>query len=128
MLGPVLPVRPQFIYKKPPTLRDRKAPGVVNPPPIQSENRLFSFLSGFYACRRCTACRHSKVNNKKSKEFFATVTIRNYSIQQLIMYNTVGVVYVLECDCGLQYKGRTSRPLHVRLGEHVNNIQKRVKD
>lgn len=31
---------------------------------------------------------------------------------------------MLECECGLQYLGRTSRPLHVRIGEHVNNIKK----
>lgn len=31
---------------------------------------------------------------------------------------------MLECNCGLQYIGRTSRPLHVRIGEHVNTIKK----
>lgn len=56
-----------------------------------------------------------------------SVTNKDYSIQQLITCNTVGVVYMLECDCGLQYIGRTSRPLHVRIGEHVNNIKKDLK-
>lgn len=127
MLGPLLPPRPLFIYKKAPSLRDRLAPGVVDPP-IQSENRLFSFLSGFYACGRCTACRHSKCNNKKNvKVFRATSTGKEYKIDQLITFTTVGVVYMLQCECGLQNIGRTSRPLHVRLGEHVNNIKKGLK-
>lgn len=117
MLGPVLPERPQFICRKAPPLHDRLAPGVINPP-VQSENRLFLFLSGFYACGHCTACRHSNV--KKQKEYVAAVTDRKYPIKQLITCSTVGIVYMLECDCGWQYIGRTSRPLHVRLGEHVN--------
>lgn len=29
-----------------------------------------------------------------------------------------------ECNCGLQYLGRASRPLHVHIGKHVNNIKK----
>lgn len=36
----------------------------------------------------------------------------------------MGVVYMLEYECGVQYVGRTSRPLHVRIGEHVNNIKR----
>lgn len=57
----------------------------------------------------------------------ATSTNKEYKIGQLITCTTVGVVYMLECECGLQYIGRTSRPLHVRLGEHVNNIKKGLK-
>lgn len=38
LLGPVLPSRPKLIYRKAPFLRDRVAPGVVNPPFI-ADNR-----------------------------------------------------------------------------------------
>lgn len=31
---------------------------------------------------------------------------------------------MLQCPCGLQYVGRTKRPLQVRLNEHINNIRK----
>lgn len=61
---------------------------------------------------------------KKRKDFIASATNRKYEIKQLITCNTEGVVYMMECGCGLQYVGRTSRPLHVRIGEHVNNIKK----
>ena len=30
---------------------------------------------------------------------------------------------MLKCPCGLQYVGRTKRPLQVRLNEHINNIR-----
>lgn len=71
-----------------------------------------------------TACKHSKTNIKKRKEFRAQATNRQYIIQDLITCSTVGIVYMLECECGLQYVGRTSRPLHVCLGEHLNSIKK----
>lgn len=45
-LGPVLAARPQFIYRRAPTLRDVIAPDVVDPL-IVKESRFFSFLSGF---------------------------------------------------------------------------------
>lgn len=37
--------------------------------------------------------------------------------------STKGVVYLLQCPCGLQYIGRTKRPMQVRLGEHITNIK-----
>lgn len=39
VLGPVLPEHPQFIYRKAPSLRDKLAPGVIDPP-VHFENRL----------------------------------------------------------------------------------------
>ena len=123
VLGPVLPARPQFIYKIAPSLRDRLAPSVLNPP-IPRENKLFTFLGGFYACGRCVSCKHSKTNVKKRKKFLSFATSREYEIKQLITCDTVGVVYMLQCGCGLQYVGRTSRSLHMRVDEHVRNIKK----
>ena len=34
------------------------------------------------------------------------------------------MTYVIECPCKLQYVGRTTRPLKVRIREHVKNIRK----
>lgn len=41
----------------------------------------------------------------------------------LLTCSTLGVVYLLQCPCGLQYIGRTKRPLQVRLNEHITNIK-----
>lgn len=34
------------------------------------------------------------------------------------------ITYLLESGCGLQYVGRTTRRLRIRLREHINNIKK----
>lgn len=125
-LGPVLPDRPLFIYKRAPSLRDRLAPGVIDPP-VYPVNRMLGFLNGFYACGHCPACKQARNNVKKRKEFVAFATGKNYKIKDLITCNTAGVVYMLQCECGYQYVGRTSRPLHVRVGEHVNNIKRGLR-
>lgn len=40
---------------------------------------------------------------------------------------TTHVTYLLSCPCGLQYVGRTTRALGVRLCEHGNRIKKGFK-
>lgn len=122
----MLPPCPRFIYRRPPTLRDMLALSVVDPPVIK-ESRIFSFMSGFYACGKYPACRQCKHNLKKRKEFIASATNKKYQIKNLITCDTVGVVYMLQCDCRLQYVGRTSRPMGVRIAEHVNNIKRGLK-
>ena len=126
VLGPALPDRPQFIYRKAPSLRDSLAPGVIDPP-VVAQLKLFDFLSGFYACGRCATCKHVKQHIKKRKSFCSNVTQLEYPIKQLITCDTIGVVYMLECECGLQYVGRTSRALHVRVGEHISNIKRGIR-
>lgn len=90
----------------------------------KKENRIFNFLTGFYACGRCPACKQCRWNLKRRKDFTASVTNKNYQIKHFITCNTVGVIYMLECDCRHQYIGRTSRPMGVRIAEHVNNIKR----
>lgn len=46
----------------------------------------------------------------------------NHEVNNFICCNTEEAVYALECSCGLQYIGRTKRPLRVRIKEHVQNI------
>lgn len=99
VLRAVLPPRPLFIYKRAPTLWDVIAPGVIDPP-VFKENRIFSFLTGFFACGRCQAYKQCKFNNKKQKEFTSFSTKKSYTIRNLITCGTVGVVYMLECNCG----------------------------
>lgn len=45
-------------------------------------------------------------------------------IKEFICCNTEGPVYMLEYSCGLQYVGRTRRPLRIRIKEHVQTIIK----
>ena len=94
---------------------------VINPPKKQ-----FTFFTGkgFFPCKRCYACMHTKRPNKKVSTFKSNSNYTEYEIRDFIGCNTEGAVYVLECSCGLQYIGRTKRLLRIRIKEHVKNIEK----
>lgn len=49
--------------------------------------------------------------------------MQEHEIESFITCATEGLVYLLQCPCGLQYVGRTKRPLSVRLNEHITNIK-----
>ena len=119
-LKEILPERPKFIYKRAPTLRDQLVKSVVDPPKKQ-----FTFFTGkgFYPCKRCYACTHTKKPNQKVLSFKSNSNGIEYEINEFIGCNTEGAVYALECSCGLQYIGRTKRLLRIRIKEHVVNIQ-----
>lgn len=80
-------------------------------------------MKGFYRCHKCLACRVSKKQPKKRSSFYSRKGIE-YDIRELITCNTTHVIYVIECLCRLQYVGRTTRPLCVRIREHITNIRK----
>lgn len=115
----ILPKDTKFIYKRAPTIRDLVVKNVVDPP-----KKMFSFFTGkgFFLCKRCFACLRTKRPNKRVFQFTSTSTGESHDIKDFICCNTEGAVYVLECSCGLQYVGRTKRPLRVRIKEHVKNI------
>ena len=82
-----------------------------------------SGLTGYYQCRRCQVCSLNRCRARRTTDFASTVTSKSHTIEPFITCSTEGVVYILECPCGLQYVGRTKRPLQVRLNEHINNIR-----
>lgn len=118
-LGTILPEKSRFTYRRAPTLRDRIAKDVLDPP---SQNKCSFFDGkGFYPCKTCYICRHTKETKKKKINFKSTVTSREYEI--FISCRTEGVVYLLECPCQIQYVGRFKRELWKRLREHTQNIK-----
>lgn len=121
-LGAILPEKPRFTYRRAPTLRDRLARNVLDPPTKKN----FSFFEGkgYYPCKKCYTCRHTKESKKKKLSFTSTVTTKEHPIEDFISCRTGGVVYLLECPCWIQYIGRTKRELWRRLREHVQNIKK----
>lgn len=80
-------------------------------------------MKGFYRCQKCLPCQVSKKQPKKRSSFHSRRGMK-YDIRKLITCNTTHVTYVIECPCRLQYVGRTTRPLCVRIREHINNIKK----
>lgn len=71
------------------------------------------------------ACQ-AKTKIKMKKNYVSNSTGKEYPIHDFITCGSMGVIYVLECGCGLQYLGRTSRTLHIRVEKHLRNIKKGV--
>lgn len=120
-LGELLPKGPRFIYRRAPNIRNRLVHNVVNP---LRKTDLFPELKGFFRCRKCLPCRESRPQEKRKNSFISTSTGKEYKINQLITCTSTHVTYVIECPCRYQYVGRTTRPLWVRIREHINNIKK----
>lgn len=96
------------------------APNILDPP--SKKIGFFENLTGFYQCRKCRVCSLSGCTYRRTHRFVSTSTSVEFEIKQFITCSTERVVYLLQCPCGLQYVGRTKRPLSVMLNEHVTNI------
>lgn len=123
-LSKILPLKPTFIYRRAKRIRDQIVKNVPDPP-----KRISTFLDqkGFYRCGRCKPCRLTNKAERKITGFKSNATKQIYKVDKLITCCSTHVTYVLECSCGLQYVGRTTRALSVRIGEHVRNIEKEYK-
>lgn len=110
-LSTILPPRPQFIYKKAPSYEDLVVKKVLDPP---TKPQSFWDRNGFFACRRCKACREVSRPIRGLDNFTASNN-QQFDIKQFITCNTTFVVYVLRCPCGLFYVGRTKRMLRVQI-------------
>lgn len=121
----VLPIKPKFIYRKAQSFGDLIVKRVVDPP-----SRIPSFWNqnGFFACRKCRACKEVSRPMRGVERFSSTSNNKEFRIKQFITCNTTHVVYALRCPCGLLYIGRTKRLLRVRIAKHVHNISIGFKD
>lgn len=79
---------------------------------------------GWFLCRKCQVCAINGCRHTNSREFIAISSSRVFKIKPFISCSTTGVVYLLQCPCGLHYVGRTKQALQVRPNEHINNIRK----
>ena len=111
---------PRIVFKRPPNLRDMLV-RTDNPPyPPPTSSRLFSPLpSGNYKCGKCAQCHFTK----KSHTFTHPQSGKSIPIKGVICCSTPGVIYMLRCQCGLCYIGKTSRPLKTRISEHRSAIR-----
>lgn len=127
VLGPTLPEKPVFIYKKAPNLATRLVHNVVDPPVTQKNSQV-----GFYSCGKCIVCKTLNWNTDGRgcsstapvKQFSSTVTKMSYKMRDFATCVSEGVNYLLECPCHLQYVGRTKRSFKTRIAEHIRNIKR----
>lgn len=115
VLKTILPIRPQVVYRGVPSLKDRLAPNSLNPP--TNKPQFFGEFTDYYQCRRCQVCSVNGCRTRRTS-FVSSVTSKEHKIEPC---SSEGVVYLLQCSCGLQYVGRTKHPLQVCPNEHINN-------
>uniref|UniRef100_A0A8C5MIH2 Reverse transcriptase domain-containing protein n=1 Tax=Leptobrachium leishanense TaxID=445787 RepID=A0A8C5MIH2_9ANUR len=82
----------------------------------------FGIQAVFYGCGQCIACRKTSNKKRTIREFASSRTDSIYKIQQLITRHSKNVIYLFKCPCGKNYVGQTSRPLYIRINEHLCNI------
>ena len=119
-LNKILPAKPKFIYRRARRIRDTLVKNVPDPP---KKMTTFFDQKGFYRCGKCKPCRITK-GPRKVSHFTSHANKKEFKIDKLITCSSTHVTYVLECECGIQYVGRTTRKLSVRMGEHIRNIKK----
>lgn len=104
IFNPVLPDKPQVVYRGAPSLRHTVTPNILNPPSIKTS--FFQNLTGFFQCKRCPVCSISGCLHRTQR---STSTTTEFEIKPFITCSTEEVVYLLQCPFGLQYVGRTKR-------------------
>lgn len=61
----------------------------------------------------------------KATSFSSTTSGESFEIKQYLTCCTSFVIYLIQCQCGKEYVGRTTQKLHDRLIQHRANIKKR---
>lgn len=64
-----------------------------------------------------------KLNLTKQIMFYSSA-IKNYLVKEFINWDICSVVYLMECNCRLQYVSCRGQQLKVRIGKHICNIEK----
>lgn len=85
------------------------------------EKKTFLDTTGFYRCGRCKLCITTADKTRKT-DLPKGSNGKEYEIEKFVSCHTRYVVYLLMCQCGLVYVGRTTRCLYKRIDEHVTNI------
>ncbi|OCT65828.1 hypothetical protein XELAEV_18042078mg [Xenopus laevis] len=108
---------PLITYRRSKNLHDRLTHSHYNNP--TKLTWLTNSTKGCHRCGNCLACPYVQ----KSTIFSGRRDINEYIIQQFINCKTMGVIYVMECICGIRYIGKTKREFRRRILEHVGDIR-----
>ncbi|OCT85087.1 hypothetical protein XELAEV_18023251mg [Xenopus laevis] len=52
------------------------------------------------------------------------VHFKTFKIDFYANYGTKNVIYLISCQCGLQYIGKTIRPIRKRISEHLSCVSR----
>lgn len=126
VLKDLLPDKPQVVFKGASSLGNKIAPSIQDPP--REHRHFFQNLTGYYQCKKCQVCSLDSCRDRKISGFVSTSTSCSFQVKPFITCSSEGVVYLIQCPCGLKYVGRTKRALQVRLNEHIGNIRRGFKN
>ncbi|XP_075429848.1 uncharacterized protein LOC142467837 [Ascaphus truei] len=124
ILGPLVKTKPKVVFKWAQNLKGLLAPSQV-PSLTNVPNTIRSSLGivGNYKCGKCKACNFVTVN----KQVMSSVTKKIYKVRNCINCLSTHIVYVLQCQCGLQYIDKTKGVFKLRMMEHIRNIKNILK-
>ncbi|OCT99760.1 hypothetical protein XELAEV_18005541mg [Xenopus laevis] len=114
-----LPSQPNFAFKRGPCLGSILSPSLFSESESSGPTHWLT-VKGCYRCgvSRCGTCRYMK----PSKTFSGRLNRRIYNINFYANCGTCNIVYLITCYCGLQYVGKTIRPLRKRVSEHLGSV------
>ncbi|OCT94589.1 hypothetical protein XELAEV_18012269mg [Xenopus laevis] len=75
---------------------------------------------GSYRCgvTRCGTCHYMR----PSKHFKGRSNQRTYNINFYANWGTSNIIYLITCECGLQYVGKTTRPFRKHFSKHLSCV------
>ncbi|XP_075448371.1 calcium uptake protein 2, mitochondrial isoform X1 [Ascaphus truei] len=118
VIGHLVPEYAPTVFRKARSIKTILAPSKLKTKKITNQN--MALREGNVSCGRgrCLTCKHLTKSNKFTSHSNGT----SYEIKDHINCLTEYVVYLISCECGTQYIGRTSRALSTRFLEHRRNI------
>uniref|UniRef100_A0A8C5WDY6 Reverse transcriptase domain-containing protein n=1 Tax=Leptobrachium leishanense TaxID=445787 RepID=A0A8C5WDY6_9ANUR len=120
-LGSILGDKPRIIFRGARNIKTKLVRSKFERKKVVPNH--FNLKEGFYQCGQCLACRSTGNTKTLSENFLNKKIGKEVKIKGILTCCTKNVIYLLECPCGLQYVGRTSRALNIRISEHVRNIR-----
>lgn len=127
-LDSLIPTAPRMIFRRAKTLKNILAPSM-----LKTKNKMFNNcpdttthidqIRGNYRCKnkRCKCCINIAHG---AKNITSNATGEDFEIKTRIDCDSSFVIYILKCNCGLQYVGRTSQKLRTRMNQHRSNVMK----
>ncbi|OCT86394.1 hypothetical protein XELAEV_18020076mg [Xenopus laevis] len=109
--------QPLITFRQSRNLRDSLTHSHYVPP--ASSTWLSNRIKGCHKCGKCVACPFIK----RMYSFIRKTDNCEHHIKDFINCNTEGVIYMLRCECGMDYIGKTIRQLKWRVMEHVGDVR-----
>lgn len=106
---------PEITYKRSRSLRDKFVHSHYAPQQAAPDER-----KGTRPCHKCNYCRHIYASRH-----ILLSDGRMYKPKFLATCQSIGIVYIMICDCDVFYVSKTKQPFFHRIRDHVSLVGKR---